>query len=85
MAKVTSVEVFRKIKELSRRTMKANHRILLSDIATGMDLSHDSLLVMLVELENRGLVRIFKTMVLSVSLTSYGISQDDPPSGLGSE
>ena len=85
MAKITSVEVFQRIKDLSRRTVESNHRILLSDIAAGMNVSQDTLLVLLTELENRGLIRVFKTMLLSVSLTQYGMSQDDPPSGIESD
>lgn len=85
MAKVTSVEVFRRIKALSRRTADANHRIMISDVAADMNISQDSLLVMLTELENRGLIRLFKTMLLSLSLTNYGMSQNDPPSGIDSE
>lgn len=85
MSRTTSVEVFQKIKELSRRTANANHRILVSEIGASLNLSQDSLLVLLTELENRGLIRLYKTMVFSVSLTNYGMSQNDPPPGIDSE
>jgi len=81
---ITSVEVFTKIKVMSRKTLNPNHRILLSDIVSEIHVPQDSLLVLLVELENRGLIKIHKTTIVSVSLTNYGIGQETPPSGLTS-
>jgi len=81
---ITSVEIFRKIKVMSRKTLNPNHRILLSDIVSEIHVPQDSLLVLLVELENRGLIKIHKTTIVSVSLTNYGIGQEDPTSGLTS-
>jgi len=81
---ITSVEIFRKIKVMSRKTLNPNHRILLSDIVSEIHVPQDFLLVLLIELENRGLIKIHKTTIVSVSLTNYGIGQENPPSGLTS-
>lgn len=82
---MTSVEVFKLIKQLSRRTLGTHQRILLSEIASELLITQDKLLVLLIELENRGLVKIHKTRVLSVSITDYGHANETPPGGLGSE
>lgn len=82
---ITSVEVFNKIKAMSLRTLNPRHRILLDDIYQEIPVPKDRLLVLLVELENRGLIKIFNTTVASVSLTNYGNANNDPPGGYGSE
>lgn len=71
-------EVFRKIKELSKKTLNSRHRIFLIDIAGALSFSKDSLLLSLAELESDGLIKIHKTTVTSVSLTRYGILQEMP-------
>ena len=78
---ITSVDVFKKIKAISRETLNPNRRILLSDMVNEIALPQDSLLVLLIELEDRGLIKIHKTPIVSISLTSYGIDQENPPSG----
>jgi Mn-dependent DtxR family transcriptional regulator len=79
---VTGVDVFNKIKELSTRTLSPNPRILLSDIAAELTVSQNALLVLLAELENRGLIKMHKGQVTTVSLTNYGAGEADPPGGL---
>ena len=81
---LTGVDVFNKIKELSQRTLSANPRILLTDIAAGLDISQDALLVLLVELESRGLIKTHRGRVISVSLSNYGVDETSPPSGFAS-
>jgi Mn-dependent DtxR family transcriptional regulator len=71
-------EVFRKIKDLSRKTLNSRHRIFLVDIAGELAISMKLLLVSLSELEHTGLIKIHKTTVTSVSLTGQGISQEMP-------
>ena len=71
-------EVFRKIKELSKKTLNSRHRIFLIDIAGTLSFSRESLLLSLAELENDGLIKIHNTTVTSVSLTSYGMLQEIP-------
>ena len=68
-------EVFLKIKELSKRTLNSNHRIFVIDIAGALSCSKESLLISLNELENDGLIKIHKTTVTAISLTSYGMLQ----------
>lgn len=80
---ITGVEVFKKIREMSTKTLNPHHRILLSDIVSQMRISNDSLLVLLTELENRGLITFHKSKIASVSLTLYG-NQENPPAGLQS-
>lgn len=82
---ITSVEVFKKIRAISERTLNPRHRVLLNDILAEALIPQDSLLVLLIELENRGLVKIHNTTVISVSLTNYGITLEDPLGGLNSE
>lgn len=83
---ITSVEVFKKIRAISERTLNSRHRILLNDLLAEILIPQDSLLVLLIELENRGLVKIHNTTVVSVSLTNYGITLlEDPLGGLNSE
>ena len=60
MAKITSEGVFQRIKQLSQRTADSSNRVLVSDIAVGMYVSQDSLLLVLNELENSGLIRYLK-------------------------
>jgi Mn-dependent DtxR family transcriptional regulator len=81
---ITSTEVFGKIKEMSKRTYGAQNRILLHDIADALSISSDLLLVMVIELQNRGLIIIHKTSIVSVSLTNYGVQEDNPPGGFNS-
>lgn len=81
----TSVEVLEKIRELSKRTLNPQHRILLSDICAAVSVPKDSLLVLLIELENRGLIKIYSTAIASVSLTRYGNEKHNPPEGINSE
>jgi hypothetical protein len=71
----TAAQVFDKMKDWSKKTLNSRHRILLSDIATELSVPQDLLLGLLTELQNAGLVRIYKTDVASVSLTSYGLTQ----------
>lgn len=80
----TSVEVFDKIRQMSQRTLNQQHRILLHEIAEELSLSNDTVLVLLTELQNRGLIRIHQTTVASVSLTNYGTNNENPPGGLNS-
>ena len=69
---ITSADVLRKIKEISTKTVNAQHRIMLNDLLDEYVFSKDALFVLLVELEDKGLVKIHKTKVVSVSLTSQG-------------
>jgi hypothetical protein len=82
---VTSEKVFGKIKEMSLKTLNPYHRILLKDITAEFLIPQDSLFILLVELENRGLIKIYNTSVVSVSLTNYGATHDNPPGGVNSE
>lgn len=71
----TAAQVFDKMKDWSKKTLNSRHRILVNDIAAELSVSHDLLLGLLKELENAGLVKIYKTDIASVSLTSYGLTQ----------
>jgi hypothetical protein len=82
---ITSVEVFGKIKEMNTRTFGSRNRILISEIADELPVPSDTLLVLLTELQNRGLIIIHKTPIATVSLTNYGVKEDTPPGGLDSE
>lgn len=82
---ITSVEVFKLIKQVSRRTVNPQHRILLDDILSEFSIPEDTVLVLLVELQNRGLILIHHSIVPTVSLTSYGSTTDAPPGGFTSE
>lgn len=82
---ISSVVVFRSVKEMSQKTLSNRPRILLADIADSLSVSPDIILLLLVELENRGLVQIHKTTVVSVSLTNYGVSQENVSGGLNSQ
>lgn len=73
----TSIEILKKIKEMSKRTFDPRPRILLSDIAASLEVSPSVINVLLNDLENRGLVKIYKTTIESVSLTSYGSSHEN--------
>lgn len=70
---------------MSQRTLNPSHRIFLQDIAEELCVSSDPLLVLLTELENRGLIKIHHTAVVAVSLTQYGATHDNPPGGFKSE
>lgn len=63
------------MKDWSKKTLNSRHRLLLSDIATELSISRDLLLGLLEELEKAGLVKIYKSDIASVSLTSYGLTQ----------
>lgn len=82
---ITSAEIFSAVKRMSQRTLGTRPRLLLTDIATSLGVSPDIILVLLVELENRGLVQIHKATVVSVSLTNYGVSQENVSGGLNSQ
>lgn len=82
---ITSTEVFNKIKAMSLRTLNPQHRILLDDLHQEIQIHKDTLLVLLIELENRGLIKIYNSTVASVSLTNYGNTNSDPPGGYNSE
>lgn len=81
---VTSAEVFKQIKEMERKTLHEHRRILLSEMAEALSVSQNDLLVLLVELENRGLVKIHKIPIASVSLTDYGMREEEASGGLRS-
>ena len=81
---ITSVEVFNEIKKLSKRTLNQRPRILMKDIITQLPISQDALFLLLVELENRGLISIHKTDIISVSLSNYGLQEEQPPGGIDS-
>ena len=70
---------------MSVRTLNPYHRILVKDITTEFSIPQDALLVLLIELENRGLIKIHHTLVASVSLTSYGAMHHNPPGGISSD
>lgn len=82
---ITSVEIFNFIKQLSKRTVNPQQRILLDDLFSEFSISEDAVLVLLVELQNRGLIHIHDAMVPTVSLTGYGTATDAPPGGFTSE
>lgn len=82
---VTSERVFERIREMSVRTLNPYHRIMVKDITTEFSIPQDALLVLLIELENRGLIKIHHTMIASVSLTSYGATHHNPPGGISSD
>lgn len=77
----TAAQVFNRIKDLSKKTLNSRHRVLLNDIVAELSISRDILLGLLSELENAGLVKIYRTDVASVSLTSSGLAQENysPP------
>lgn len=77
----TAAQVFSKIKDLSKKTLNSRHRILLSDIVAELSISQDILLGLLSELEKANLVKIYRTDIPSVSLTSSGLAQENysPP------
>jgi hypothetical protein len=71
----TAAQVFDKMKDWSKKTLNSRHRLLLSDMGTELSISRDLLLGLLEELEKAGLVKIYKSDIASVSLTSYGLTQ----------
>jgi len=76
--------VFQKIKTMSRKTLDPHHRLLLKELSAELRISQDTLLVLLVELENRGLVQLHRTGLVSVSLSNYGGTQEKTTGGLES-
>ncbi len=74
----TSVQVFEQIKTMDGETLHPKRHILLKELSSALSLPQDELLVFLVELEDRGLVKIHKTTLPAVSLTNYGTEQDKP-------
>ncbi|WP_114791021.1 hypothetical protein [Niabella yanshanensis] len=81
----TSIEIFQSIKHLSRQTFNPCRRLNINDLTETCSVSKDKLLVLLVELENRGLIKINHTKIITVHLTPYGILQDAVTGGLNSE
>ncbi|HTM66392.1 MAG TPA: hypothetical protein VL093_08740 [Flavipsychrobacter sp.] len=79
----TGVNVLRTTREMSTKTLNPHHRIFISDIISEMRISSNSLLVLLTELGNRGLIKVYKSRIASVSLTRYG-NQEYPLPGLQS-
>jgi hypothetical protein len=73
---ITATHVFDKMKKWSKKTLNSRHRLLLDDLAAELSIPNDSLMGLLSELENAGLVKIYKTGVAAVSLTSYGLAQE---------
>jgi Mn-dependent DtxR family transcriptional regulator len=71
----TATQVFDKMKVWSKKTLNSRHRILLNDMARELSISQELLLGLLKELEDAGLVKIYKTEVASVSLTSIGLTR----------
>ncbi|MCD6063342.1 MAG: hypothetical protein K0R82_1253 [Flavipsychrobacter sp.] len=80
----TAEEVYKKIGELSERMLNQKPRVLLRDIAGELSISQNELLVLLAELENRGLIKIHRTAIASVSLTNYSLDLGEPSGGLES-
>jgi Mn-dependent DtxR family transcriptional regulator len=73
----TVTQVFDKMKDWSKKTLNSRHRILLNDMATELSISQELLMGLLRELENAGLVKIHKSEIAAVSLTSYGLTQEN--------
>lgn len=82
---LTSIDIFNTIKVLSTRTLNPCQRILFSELAANSSLQGDGLLVVLLELENRGLVKIHHSTIKAVSLTLYSSLQSTVTGGLNSE
>jgi DNA-binding MarR family transcriptional regulator len=80
-----SIEVFDQIRKMSKRTLNRQQRLLLSELGGALSMSQNELLVLLAELENRGLLKIHHGAVVTVSLTQYGAELKDPPGGMESE
>jgi hypothetical protein len=74
---ITATQVFDKMKKWSKKTLNSRHRLLLDDLAAEMSIPNDSLMGLLSELESAGLVKIYKSDVATVSLTSYGLTQEN--------
>lgn len=72
----TAADVFGKMKDWSKKTLNARHRIFFNDIAAELSLSQESLLKYLTELENAGLIKIHWTDVVAISLTRQGVLQE---------
>ena len=81
----TGIEVFLRVKEMSGRNFGPRPRIALGEIAASLSVSPDALLVLLKELQNRGLVVIHTGKIPTVSLSSYGVREDEATGGFGSE
>lgn len=71
---INGIEVFEAIKSMSGRTLNPRHRILFVDIASKLDMPQDRLLLILTELEDAGYIKLHRTKVVSVTLTSHGLS-----------
>lgn len=69
---ITNVTVFEIIKRMSMKTLNPQHRVLLSDIASELGISKDKVLLLLIELEQVGVIKIHRTQIVSVSITNYG-------------
>jgi hypothetical protein len=81
----TSIEIFQSIKYLSRQTFNPCRRLHINDLTETCSVPKDALLVLLVELQNRGLIKINHTKIITVHLTPYGILQNSVTGGLNSE
>lgn len=79
---ITSVEIFRTVKQMSKRTLGPRPRVLLGDMTRVLGIPADTILLLLTELEDRGLVEVHGTTTVSVSLTSYGVTQESVSGGL---
>lgn len=81
---ITSKEVFDFIKLLSAKTVNPQIRIRLSDVLSGFTIPGEKIIVLLAELENRRLINIHRGSIPTISLTSYGIHNNNPGGGLES-
>lgn len=81
---VTSMNVFDYIKALSSKKVNPQIRIRLSEVLAGFPVQKEKILVLLAELENRGLINIHRETIPSVSLTKYGVQNDSPAGGIES-
>lgn len=80
----TSKDVFDYVKLLSAKTVNAQIRIRLSEVLSAFPVSAEKVLVLLAELENRRLIDIHRGVIPSISLTRYGIHNNNPGGGLES-
>lgn len=80
----TSKEVFDYVKLFSAKTLNPQIRIRLSDILSEFPISAEKVLLLLTELENRRLIDIHRGSIPSISLTRYGVQNDNPAGGLDS-
>ncbi|MCH5718580.1 hypothetical protein [Niabella hibiscisoli] len=82
---IPSIDVFKIIKALSKHTLNPCPRLSFAALIKNCSLQRDALFVLLIELENRGLIKINYTAVTTINLTLYGSSQDSVTGGLYSE